>query len=78
LLLCRLVDQLEALTPAVPSLFNCKSLTVKGRVKFESGVAIVGDVTLTNSEWAAPGCTGLCSCLPAGVVVVVVVVACCC
>ncbi|KAI3426193.1 hypothetical protein D9Q98_008570 [Chlorella vulgaris] len=46
----KLVDQLEALTPAVPSLFNCKSLTVKGRVKFESGVAIVGDVTLTNSS----------------------------
>lgn len=46
----RLVDQLEALTPAVPSLFHCRSLTVKGRVRFGGEVGIRGDVTLTNSE----------------------------
>ena len=47
---CRLVDQLQALTPVVPSLIAATSLTVKGPVKFESGVVIKGDVTLTNSE----------------------------
>lgn len=46
----RLVDQLEALCPSVPSLFHCTSLTVQGRVRFEAGVAIRGDVMLTNSE----------------------------
>ena len=45
---CRLVDQLESLAPSVPSLIACTSLTVKGPVRFEGGVAIRGDVTLTN------------------------------
>lgn len=49
----KLVDQLESLTLAVPSLIACKSLTVKGPVRFEEGVAIQGDVKLTN-ETAAP------------------------
>ncbi|GAB4817141.1 hypothetical protein N2152v2_004187 [Parachlorella kessleri] len=49
----KLVDQLESLTLAVPSLIACKSLTVKGPVRFEDGVAIQGDVKLTN-DTAAP------------------------
>lgn len=44
----KLVDQMEALAPAVPSLYHCTSLTVKGAVRFEAGVAIRGAVTLTN------------------------------
>lgn len=45
---CRLVDQLESLAPSVPSLIQCTSLTVKGPVRFDGGVAIRGDVTLVN------------------------------
>ncbi|KAL4420192.1 hypothetical protein ABPG77_011408 [Micractinium sp. CCAP 211/92] len=45
----KLVDQMEALAPAIPSLFHCKSLTVKGPVRFETGVGIRGAVTLINS-----------------------------
>lgn len=45
----KLVDQLEALSPEIPSLFHCKSLTVKGPVRFEAGVAVRGAVTLTNN-----------------------------
>lgn len=41
---------MEALAPAVPSLYHCTSLTVKGAVRFEAGVAIRGAVTLTNGE----------------------------
>jgi UTP--glucose-1-phosphate uridylyltransferase/phosphoglucomutase len=44
----KLVDQLESLAPSVPSLIECTSLTVKGPVRFEGGVAIRGDVALTN------------------------------
>lgn len=46
----RLVDQLETLAPSVPSLIHCTSLTVKGPVRFDGGVAIRGDVTLTNGK----------------------------
>ena len=53
----RLVDQLESLAPSVPSLFECRSLAVKGPVRFEGGVAIRGDVALTNSERLG-GCPG--------------------
>ncbi|KXZ50465.1 hypothetical protein GPECTOR_16g639 [Gonium pectorale] len=42
----KLVDQLEALAPSVPSLKDASSVTVKGKVKFEAGVKLVGDVTL--------------------------------
>jgi hypothetical protein len=49
------VDQLEALTPEVPSLFHCKSLTVKGPVKFEGGVAVRGAVTVTNGVCVGGG-----------------------
>jgi hypothetical protein len=57
-LFCRLVDQMQALSPAVPSLIACKSLTVNGPVRFEEGVAIQGDVKLTNG---AGGCILNCS-----------------
>ena len=39
---------MESLTLAVPSLIACKSLTVKGAVRFEEGVVVEGDVTLEN------------------------------
>lgn len=47
----KLVDKMEALTLSVPSLVACTSLSVKGAVRFESGVVIQGDVTLINGEW---------------------------
>ena len=59
---------MQALSPSVPSLIHCKSLTVKGPVKFESGVTIKGNVMLTNGEerWCSSsgGGTGGCA-LPA-------------
>ena len=45
----KLVDQMEAMTPSVPSLMHCHSLTVIGPVKFEGGVAFQGNVTLINN-----------------------------
>lgn len=44
----KLVDKMEALTEAPPSLLHAKSLTVKGPVKFVKGVVIKGDVTFEN------------------------------
>ena len=49
----KLVDRFEKLVPRVPSLLKCKSLTVKGPVRFGPGVAIEGEVTLE----APPGAT---------------------
>lgn len=46
----KLVDKMEALTEAPPSLIACKSLTVKGPVKFVKGVVIKGDVTFENGR----------------------------
>jgi UDP-N-acetylglucosamine pyrophosphorylase len=46
----KLVDQMDALTYSVPSLVECSKLTVKGAVKFESGVVCQGDVTLVNEN----------------------------
>ncbi len=46
----KLVDKMEALTEAPPSLLHAKSLTVKGPVKFVKGVVIKGDVTFENGE----------------------------
>ncbi len=44
----KLVDQLDALVSVCPSLKGCKSLTVKGPVKFAAeGVVLKGDVTFT-------------------------------
>lgn len=45
----KLVDQMEKLTPRSPSLLHAKALTVKGAVRFGTGVVIKGSVTLTNS-----------------------------
>lgn len=42
----KLVDKLERLVRAPPSLRACKSLTVKGPVRFGEGVVVRGDVTL--------------------------------
>ena len=46
----KLVDKMESLTEAPPSLIGCKSLTVKGPVKFVKGVVIKGDVTFENGR----------------------------
>jgi UTP--glucose-1-phosphate uridylyltransferase len=43
----KLVDQLEAL--GVPSLLDCKSLTVSGKIQFAPGVVIRGEVRFKNS-----------------------------
>ncbi|HEX7261890.1 MAG TPA: hypothetical protein VF258_08755, partial [Luteolibacter sp.] len=41
------VDQIEAL--GVPSLIECKSLKVAGRLEFEAGVILRGDVRFENT-----------------------------
>lgn len=46
----KLVDKMEALTDAPPSLIGAKNLTVKGPVKFVKGVVIKGNVTLENGK----------------------------
>ena len=51
----KLVDKMEALTEAPPSLIGAKSLTVKGPVKFVKGVVIKGDVTFENGKQVSPG-----------------------
>jgi UDP-N-acetylglucosamine pyrophosphorylase len=46
----KLVDQLEAaIRDGAPSLKHCLSLHVIGKFRFNSGVQIIGDVTLTNA-----------------------------
>ncbi len=44
----KLVDQIEAL--GVPSLVDCKSLTVAGAVRFEPGVILRGEVEFRNTD----------------------------
>ena len=44
----KLVDELDALTDAVPSLIDATSLTVKGPVRFQAGTSFTGDVLVTN------------------------------
>jgi UTP--glucose-1-phosphate uridylyltransferase/phosphoglucomutase len=44
----KLVDKMEALTEAPPSLLHADSLTVKGPVRFLPGTSISGDVLITN------------------------------
>ncbi len=44
----KLVDSLEAL--GVPSLIDCKSLTVKGPIHFQAGVVLRGDVSFENTD----------------------------
>ena len=54
----KLVDKMDALTLAPPSLKEAKSLTVKGPVKFEKGVVIKGDVLVVNGERLEPSLHG--------------------
>jgi len=44
----KLVDKMDALTEAVPSLINATSLTVKGPVRFQAGTSFEGDVLINN------------------------------
>jgi UTP--glucose-1-phosphate uridylyltransferase len=45
----KLVDNFEELfANSVPSLIRCRSLTINGKVKFEAGVEIVGDVKFVS------------------------------
>ncbi|KAG2486041.1 hypothetical protein HYH03_015248 [Edaphochlamys debaryana] len=53
----KLVDQLEALVPSVPSLKAATSITIKGAVKFGPGVVLTGDVTL-EAEGSGPAPLG--------------------
>ncbi|KAK2075582.1 hypothetical protein QBZ16_001690 [Prototheca wickerhamii] len=46
----KLVDQMERLVKAVPSLWQAESLTVKGPVVFERGVVVRGNVVLENAS----------------------------
>eukprot|EP00889_Picochlorum_renovo_P006599 jgi/Picre1/33629/NNA_001109.t1 len=46
----KLVDQMESLTRSVPSLVDCKSLMVKGRIQFGPEVVIRGSVVLKHVE----------------------------
>jgi UTP--glucose-1-phosphate uridylyltransferase len=47
----KLVDQFEPLVAGgVPSLLHCSSLTIEGRLEFEPGVEIVGDVKFVNRD----------------------------
>ena len=53
----KLVDKMDALTVAAPSLIQASSLTVKGPVKFAKGVVIKGDVLIVNGKHFYPmGC----------------------
>ena len=44
----KLVDKMDALTDAPPSLKQATSFTVKGPVKFQKGIVIKGDVLVVN------------------------------
>jgi len=44
----KLVDQNDAL--GIPSLINCRSLTIQGLVHFEPGVILQGDVTFVHTD----------------------------
>jgi UDP-N-acetylglucosamine pyrophosphorylase len=45
----KLVDKFEeSFANSVPSLIRCRSLTINGKVKFEAGVEIVGDVKFVS------------------------------
>mmetsp|Transcript_57879 Transcript_57879/g.106439 ORF Transcript_57879/g.106439 Transcript_57879/m.106439 type:complete len:161 (+) Transcript_57879:2-484(+) len=41
-------DMMQAIPDGVPSLKECKKLTVKGKIKFEAGTVIQGDVQILN------------------------------
>jgi UTP--glucose-1-phosphate uridylyltransferase len=45
----KVVDQFEELIASgVPSLIRCRSITVNGKIQFEAGVEVIGDVKFTN------------------------------
>lgn len=45
------IDDLQARFPkGAPDLLECKKLTIKGDVKFEANVKVVGEVTITNES----------------------------
>ena len=46
----KLVDKMDSLTVAAPSLKEATSLTVKGPVKFQKGVVIKGAVLVVNGD----------------------------
>eukprot|EP01025_Chloroclados_australasicus_P047849 TRINITY_DN5399_c0_g2_i3.p1 TRINITY_DN5399_c0_g2~~TRINITY_DN5399_c0_g2_i3.p1 ORF type:complete len:346 (-),score=40.52 TRINITY_DN5399_c0_g2_i3:142-1065(-) len=46
----KLVDKMESMVEGYPSLLECKSLKVTGPVKFARGVAIKGDVVVSNAS----------------------------
>ena len=47
----KFVDQLDLAIPhGAPSLLNCDKLVVKGPVRFEAGVNIIGDVSIENKS----------------------------
>ncbi|MBV8353010.1 MAG: UTP--glucose-1-phosphate uridylyltransferase, partial [Verrucomicrobia bacterium] len=47
----KLVDKFEELfANGVPSLIRCRSLTINGKVKFETGVEVVGDVKFVSRD----------------------------
>ena len=47
----KLVDKFEELfADSVPSLIRCRSLTINGKVKFETGVEVVGDVKFVSRD----------------------------
>ena len=52
----KLVDKMDALTEAVPSLIHASSLTVKGPVRFQAGTSFTGDVLVTNGELGSLRC----------------------
>ena len=52
----KLVDKMDALTEAVPSLIHANSLTVKGPVRFQAGTSFTGDVLVTNGEQRFAAC----------------------
>jgi len=59
----KLVDKLEALVAAPPSLRSAKSLTVKGPVRFVAGTSIADDCLIVNGApqragGGAGGCAG--------------------
>lgn len=59
----KLVDKMDALTEAVPSLINATSLTVKGPVRFKAGTSFTGDVLIANGAPSEMRCA---CCIPDG------------
>uniref|UniRef100_A0A7R9V765 UTP--glucose-1-phosphate uridylyltransferase n=1 Tax=Chlamydomonas euryale TaxID=1486919 RepID=A0A7R9V765_9CHLO len=50
----KLVDKMEALVEAPPSMIECNSLVVIGAVKFAKGVVLKGDCELEGGDAASP------------------------